>query len=176
MLSLNLYSFLHVYDFIAPSGIVENLIVSIESARSVTVYWLPPDVKFWNGVVTSYTVVYDNMGTLQGDTDEENSGLAPFMSQTISIPRPGQQLVNSLDPQLVSLPLRLESVLIEQLEEYHLYSFAIYQENAEGVSMLSEAVTQEMPEAGKHQHDRTRYIHLVFVHCHCSTFRESEKY
>ena len=149
--------------------------MNVTSARSVTVYWLPPDVEFWNGVITSYTVVYDNMGTQQGDIDEENSGLAPFTSQTISIPRPGQQLVNSLDPQLVSLPLRPESVLIEQLEEYHLYSFAIYQENAEGVSMLSEAVTQEMPEAGKHQHDRTRCVHLVY-NVICSTFRESEKY
>ena len=77
--------------------------------------------------------------------DEGYSGLTPFVSQYITIPRPGQQLMNSHDPQLASLPLQQESVIIEQLEEYYLYGFA---ENTEGVSPLSETVTQEMPEAG----------------------------
>ena len=83
--------------------------------------------------------------------DEGYSGLTHFMSQYITIPRPGQQLMNSRDPQLASLPLQQESVIIEQLEEYYLYGFAVYQENAEGVSPLSETITQEMPEAGKVQ-------------------------
>ena len=75
-------------------------------------------------------------------------GLTPFVSQYIIIPRPGQQLMNSRDPQLTSLPLQQESAIIEQLEEYYLYGFAVYQENAEGVGPLSETVTQEMPETG----------------------------
>ena len=121
----------------------------IESASSVTVSWLPPEVQLWNGVVTEYTVLYENHGPLQGISGEGSGGLSPLMQQTVSIPSPGQQLTNSPDPSLVSLPLKLESVLIEGLEEYHLYSFAVYQENVEGISPLSEATMQETPEAGK---------------------------
>ena len=40
-------------------------------------------------------------------------------------------------------------LLIEELEEYYLYSFAVSQENSQGVSLLSQAITQEMPEVGK---------------------------
>ena len=128
---------------------MSHVSVEVESASSVTVSWLPPDVQFWNGAVTSYTVVYENLGAVHGNTDEDSSGLKPFLTQTISIPQPGLPVVNSRDPSLVTLPLRAESVLIEQLEEYSIYSFAVYQENAKGVSLLSEAVLQEMPQAGK---------------------------
>ena len=95
--------------------------------------------------MTGYTVVYENHGSLL-EQNEDSSGLTLF----ISIPQPGQQLVNSRNPQLVSLPLIRESVYIEKLEEYYLYSFAVYQENSEGGSVLSESIIQEMPEDGKH--------------------------
>jgi hypothetical protein len=130
----------------APSGIVRNVSVVVESASSVTVSWLPPEVQLWNGVVTEYTVVFENHGPLQYITGE-GSGLSPLMQQTVSIPSPGQQLTNSPDPSLVSLPLKIESVLIEGLEEYHSYSFAVYQANSEGTSPLSETAIQETPEA-----------------------------
>ena len=130
---------------IVPTGIVTSLSVEVISPSSVRLYWTPPDIQFWNGIITGYTVVYENHGSLEGE-NEGSSGLTPFMSQ---IPQSGQQLVNSHDPRLVSLPLRPESVFIDELEEYHLYSFAVYQENSEGVSLLSESVTQEMPEDGK---------------------------
>ena len=120
----------------------------VESASSVTVSWLPPEVQLWNGVVTEYTVVFENHGPLQNITGE-GSGLSPLMQQAVSIPSPGQQLTNSPDPSLVSLSLKIESVLIEGLEEYHSYSFAIYLANSEGTSPLSEAAIQETPEAGK---------------------------
>ena len=127
---------------------MRNVSVVVESASSVTVSWLPPEVQLWNGVVTEYTVVFENHGPLQYITGE-GSGLSPLMQQTVSIPSPGQQLTNSPDPSLVSLPLKIESVLIEGLEEYHSYSFAIYLANSEGTSPLSEAAIQETPEAGK---------------------------
>ena len=134
--------------FAAPTGIVTSLFVEVKSPSSVRLYWTPPDIQFWNGIITGYTVVYENHGSLEGE-NEGSSGLTPFMSQTIFIPQSEQQLVNSRDPRLVSLPLRPESAFIDELEEYHLYSFAVYQENSEGVSLLSESVTQEMPEDGK---------------------------
>ena len=49
----------------------------------------------------------------------------------------------------MSLPLKRESVFIEGLEEYHSYSFAVYWENSEGTSSLSESNKEETPEAGK---------------------------
>ena len=123
--------------------------VVVESASSAIVTWMPPDIHLWNGIITKYTVVYENLGAVQGN-DEDETALEPFQTQTISIPRPGLPLVNSPDPHLVSLPLRQESVLIEELEEYHVYSFAVYMENAEGESGLSEPTTQNMPQAGIH--------------------------
>ena len=122
--------------------------MEILSPSSVIVSWVPPDIQFWNGILTGYTVVYENHGSLL-EQNEDSSDLTPVMSQTISIPQPGQQLVNSHDPQLVSLPLNRESVFIEELEEYYLYSFAVYQENSQGDSPWSESIIQEMPEDGK---------------------------
>ena len=124
-----------------------NLSVEVQSASSVIVYWLPPDIQFWNGIVTSYIVIYENLGLVQGNTDDKGSGVQPFIIQSLTIS--GLQLANIQDPGVVPLPLRSESVLIEQLEEYHIYSFAVQQANTEGVSLLSEAVLQEMPETGK---------------------------
>ena len=140
--------------FPAPSGVAGNISVKVvqESASSVTVTWLPPDIQFWNGIITSYTVVYELLGPVEEDTgNEEGSALVPFQTQTITIPRPGLPLVNSPDPRLVSLPLRQESVLIEELEEYHVYSFAVYVENTEGESGPSETAIKEMPQDGKPQ-------------------------
>ena len=119
----------------------------VESASSVTVSWVPPDVHYWNGVITGYIVFYMNQGPLQGGAGE-GSGLSPFTLQMISVPPLGQLLRNSPDPALVSLPLKEESVLIEGLEEYHSYSFAVYQENTVGSSPVSDDITQELPEAG----------------------------
>ena len=124
-----------------------NVSVEVQTDSSVIVSWLPPHIEFWNGIVTSYTVIYENLGLLGGNTDDKGSGLQPFIMQTITVS--GLQLANIQDPGVVPLPLRLESVLIEQLEEYHIYRFTVQQANAEGVSLLSEAVLQEMPEAGK---------------------------
>lgn len=123
-----------------------NVSVENQSASSVIVSWLPPDTQVWNGIVTSYTVIYENLG-MRGNANDQGSGLQPSIIESITIS--GLQLTNIPDPGVVPLPLRQESVLIEQLEEYHTYSFAVQQENAEGASSLSEAILQEMPEAGK---------------------------
>ena len=74
---------------------------------------------------------------------------ADQMPATVSIPQAGQTLVNSQNPMLVSLPLRPESVFIDQLKEYRLYSFSVYQANIEGVGPFSETVIQGMPQGGE---------------------------
>ena len=120
--------------------------VFVHSSSSVYVSWLPPDVQFWNGVITNYTVTYVNLGVVGEDMDGDS---ADQMSTTVSIPQPGQTLVNSRNPTLVSLPLRPESVFIDQLKEYRLYSFSVYQANIEGVGPFGETVIQGMPQGGE---------------------------
>ena len=128
--------------------------VHVHSSSSVYVSWLPPDIQFWNGVVTNYTVTYINLGVVGEDTDEDS---AYRMPTTVSIPQPGQTLVNAQNPTLVSLPLRPESVFIDQLEEYCLYSFTVNQANIEDMGPLSEIVTQEMPQGGTFTFHHSHY-------------------
>ena len=90
-----------------------------------------------------------NLGVVQGNMYLENCDQTPFVTNTASIPQPGQTLVNSQNPMSVSLPLRPEGVFIHQLEEYHTYSFTVYQATVEGFSPISEAVTQDMPQDGE---------------------------
>ena len=126
--------------------------VVLESTRSVRVSWLPPNIEYWNGVVTGYAVIYVNNGPLDGspvEDDGSGSGLSPLTVHMISVPPPGYLLSNSPDPALVSLPLKTESVVIENLEEFHSYSFTVYQENSEGIGPLSMTVIQDTPEDGK---------------------------
>ena len=122
--------------------------MEVASPSSVVLSWLPPDIQFWNGIITRYTVVYERLGAVEEFDD--SSAMEPFTSQSISIPQPGLSLVNNHDPQLAILPLQKERVLIEHLEEYHVYSFVVYLENTEGQSGASQIVTQEMPQAGIH--------------------------
>ena len=126
----------------------------VHSSSSVYVSWLPPDIQFWNGVVTNYTVTYINLGVVGEGVDEDS---ADRMPTTVSIPQPGQTLMNAQNPTLVSLPLRAESVFIDQLEEYCLYSFTVNQVNIEGVGPLSEIVTQEMPQGGTFTFHHSHY-------------------
>ena len=131
----------------APSGTPHNVSVHINTSSSVCVSWLPPDIEFWNGVITNYTVVYMNLGVVQGNID--NADQMPFVNNTASTTQPGQKLVNNPNPMFVSPPLRPEGVFIDRLEEYHTYSFTVYQENIKGAGPFSEAVIEEMPQDGK---------------------------
>ena len=123
--------------------------IYINTSSSVYVSWLPPDIQFWNGVITNYTIVYVNLGVVQGKIDGDNVDQMPIITSTTSIPQPGQTLVNSRNPTFVVLPLRQEDVFIDQLEEYHLYSFAVHQTNIKGAGPSSEAVIEEMPQGCK---------------------------
>ena len=122
--------------------------MEVASPSSMVLSWLPPDIQFWNGIITGYTVVYERLGAVEEFDD--SSAMEPFTSQSISIPQPGLSLVNNHDPQFVTLPLQEESVLIEYLEEYYVYSFVVYLENTEGLSAASQTIIQEMPQAGIH--------------------------
>jgi receptor-type tyrosine-protein phosphatase Q len=130
----------------APSGVPHNVSIYINTSSSVYVSWLPPDIQFWNGVITNYTIVYVNLGVVQGKIDGDNVDQMPIVTSTASIPQPGQTLVNSRNPTFVVLPLRQEGVFIDQLEEYHLYSFAVHQTNIKGTGPSSEAIIEDMPQ------------------------------
>lgn len=116
--------------------------VEVRNATSVTVSWIPPDVQLWNGVITSYTVIYELIGRVH-ESDVEND---PLSSQTISITQ--AMFSNDPDPNDATLPLKIESVVIKMLEEYYVYRFSVYLENAVGRSNISNSIAVEMPPAG----------------------------
>lgn len=116
--------------------------MEVRNATSVTVSWIPPDVQLWNGVITSYTVIYELIGRVH-ESDVEND---PLSSQTISITQ--AMFSNDPDPNDATLPLKIESVVIKMLEEYYVYRFSVYLENAVGRSNISNSIAVEMPPAG----------------------------
>ena len=124
--------------------IVRNVSVEVLSANSVTVSWLPPDVHSWNGIITSYTVIYELVGKVDDDTSTE-----PIRTETLTYPEPGMNFNNDPDPRSsTQQQLQMESVTVGFLEEFYVYKFSVYLENAVGKSDRSPSVTVEMPPAG----------------------------
>ena len=114
-----------------------------ESATSVTVSWFPPEVQFWNGIITSYTVTYDLIKRVDMESMTE-----PIRSDSLTVPQPGMVLSNNPDPTAVDLPLKRESVAIKMLEEFYVYQFTVVLENAVGQSDASGTITVNMPPSG----------------------------
>lgn len=61
MLSLIYYAYIctyvtHTYVVAAPFQGVQNVSATATSATEVRVTWRPPELEFWNGVLTNYTV------------------------------------------------------------------------------------------------------------------------
>ena len=115
--------------------------VTVTSASSVRVMWFPPGIQFWNGVISSYTVVYELTKSVDAEDDIE-----PVYSQSHTVP--GMLFVNNPDPRVATLPLKQENVVIEQLEEFYVYQFTVFLENAVGQSDVSNRMTVDMPPAG----------------------------
>ena len=115
---------------------------------SASVSWLPTNRDNWNGVIQHYTVSYELLGSVDDISDPDGfglgsdtgSGVEPLMSASITIPSIGRPLANNPDPTRVTLPLRNESVVIEELEEFHVYRFVIFYENSQGRSNSSSPV------------------------------------
>ena len=63
----------------------------------------------------------------------------------------GQSLANDPDPTRVTLPLRNESVVIEGLEEFHVYRFVIFYETSQGRSNSSPPVIVQTFVSGKNK-------------------------
>ena len=132
--------------YLAPEGIISNVTAVIVSKTSVSLHWYPVDPNFWNGIITSYTVEYERQDPVEfnGVTEE------PHVTLTASIPSlPEHPLTNSPDPRFVSLPLRQESLHLDQLEEDYVYRFVIYFENSAGRSGESSPVRLETPSSGE---------------------------
>ena len=135
-----MYDLLYTFLIIVCRASVRNVSVEVENATSVTVSWIPPDVQLWNGVITSYTVIYELIGRVDG---VENG---PLSSHTISITK--AMFSNDPDPNVATLPLKMESVVIKMLEEYYVYRFSVYLENVISQSDISNSINVEMPPAG----------------------------
>ena len=123
--------------FLVPAGVVSDVQVSINSPSSILVSWQPTDKDNWNGVIQRYTIIYERLRSVGDDvstTISEGSGLGSIFVDSISIPDAGQRLLNNPDPTLAVLPLRREQVVIEGLEEYHVYQVTVYYETSQGRS------------------------------------------
>ena len=113
----------------------------------------------WNGVIQSYTVSYELLGSVDGISDpggfefgsDSASGAEPLISDLVSIPSIGHPFTNNPDPTLVVLPLKNESVVIDGLEEFHVYRFVIFYENSQGRSRSSSPVIKQTYISGKKQ-------------------------
>ena len=146
MIQTRAFSDAIIYYFsTGPSEPVEDVSVTVESATTVKVSWLLPDPQTWNGLILNYTIVYELMGPVKGAVATRSTGEI----YSITLPSPGQPLLNSPDPRIVTQPLHREILTIDRLQEYHVYSFAIYMANKAGRSTLTTPIVQELPGASR---------------------------
>ena len=123
--------------------------MSVVSPSSVIVSWLPTHRDNWNGPVKQYTVDYKLLRSVDNISAIESSGMEPFFIGSVSIPDDNQGLMNNPDPtQATTLPLKRESVEVQNLQEHHIYQFTVYYESIKGMSDPSFAVTQETSISG----------------------------
>ena len=119
--------------------------IQVDSPTSVRLSWLPINPSGWNGILTSYIVQYER----QGPAGSLNTPPESYVTTTASIPSlPEHPLANSPDPRIATLPLTLESLLLEGLEENYVYEFTVYCVNSAGSSETSTPVTIVIPSSG----------------------------
>ena len=136
------------FFYTAPKGSVIDVTVSVLSPSSVNVLWLPTSKDNWNGPIQQYIVEYQLLRSADNASAVESSGMGPFFTGSISIPNNKQGLMNNPDPTQATLPLNHESVVVQDLQEHHIYQFTVYYENIKGISEPSIAVTQETSVSG----------------------------
>ena len=129
---------------LAPGAPVYNFTVDMVYATQVELSWLPPDPQLWNGRITNYTVVYELLGPV-GMMSANSSH--PIMMKTI--PNQGKPLVNNADPRCASVPLQREILVIDDLQEDHVYKFSVFMTNAAGRSGISMSIIQALLGAGR---------------------------
>lgn len=125
----------------------------------------------WNGMIQHYTVYYELLGAVDEISDPDNfglgsdtgSGVEPLMSDSIMIPSISRPLANNPDPTLVTLPFRNETVVVENLEEFHVYRFMIFYENSQGKSNSSSPVIIQTHISGNKKLAITEHIILTYI-------------
>ena len=113
-------------------------------ATQVELSWLPPDPQLWNGRITNYTVVYELLGPVGMTSDNSSQTI-----MTKTIPAPGNPLANNADPRRASVPLQRETVVVDDLQEDHVYKFSVFMTNAAGRSGISMSIIQALLGAGR---------------------------
>ena len=117
--------------------------MEVVSATRVKLSWLPPDPQLWNGMITNYTVVHELLGPVGMTSDNSSQTI-----MTKAIPTQGNPLANNADPRLASIPLEQEAVVVDGLQEHHVYKFSVIMANAVGRSGMSITIIQALPGAG----------------------------
>ena len=113
-------------------------------ATQVELSWLPPDPQLWNGRITNYTVLYEQLGPV-GMTSANSSHTIMMKA----IPTQGNPLANNADPRRASVPLQREMVVVDDLQEDHVYKFSVFMTNAAGRSGISMTIIQAVLGAGR---------------------------
>lgn len=129
----------------APLSPAENLTVVDVTATTATIGWYPAHPNNWNGVITQYIVTYQ----LIRSVDEDESSESTDRIISLSIPSPGQPLVNQQDPTRVVLPLFMETAHIDGLEEYYVYRLSVYFETSAGRSPTTSSIDIETLSSGR---------------------------
>lgn len=115
---------------------MENISVAILSPSSVKVSWTPPLREFWNGIITSYTVISHSYGPNNFSTID-SSGFQPTVtvhSLNRVFPIKGNKWGNNADPRFLYQDVVGEEVMVEELQEYFTYKFTVYMTNSAGDS------------------------------------------
>ena len=130
---------------LGPGATVGNFTVEVTSATSVELSWVPPDPHLWNGVITNYTVSYQLLGPVGMAQTRYTEAVS---TMNIAIPSQGNPLTNNANPLLVVRPVQWESAVVDDLQEYSVYTFSVFIANSAGRSQMSQPIMQEMPGAG----------------------------
>ena len=123
---------------------MKNISLTVVSATSVRMKWLPPPIDSWNGIIRNYTIFVNHLGSVHNMSQELYN-----LSFIQVHPRGDSHLSNNADPNLASLPLLFESVIIENLQESQVYQFSIAMANSAGWGKESFPIIQELPGSGE---------------------------
>lgn len=135
-----------------PSGTPQDLSISVLSPSSVKLSWLPPTRDFWNGILTSYTVISHSLGpnNMSAMDDVElhlaNSTFPDTYSTAFSFE--DNKWSNNPDPRFYYSEVAEEDVTIDGLHEYFTYHFSVYISNSAGDSDPAESPLIQLPGTG----------------------------
>ena len=138
------FHFPPLFNYIVPTGTVEEISVVIDSPRSAVISMKPPPRVDWNGRIVSYVITSVRLSPAGGTVKKREA--SSHIETTVVKP-----MANHPDPSLATEPLKPESYRLEDLEENFEYNFFVGIVNSKGTGSPTDPITQTMPESGNLQ-------------------------